>query len=158
MLRASCMNVNGLKLVGTELQELEAMKELSIDMFEISQTNINATHEMRNEITKNIQQQLGGRVIVTLSPRSTKIGYLPGGTNLIIAQRSTRGRFERRIVDKTGRFSGQLLKGIKGSGVFQCSVHRVCQKHNAIVRPDTAFARQRDDLRKQKVKNPDPRK
>ena len=58
--RVSAMNVHGLKLTGTELRELEVMKELSIDMFGMIETNINATHEMRNELTKMIQQQLGG--------------------------------------------------------------------------------------------------
>ena len=57
-----------------------------------------------------------------------------------------------------GRFSGQLLEGIQGSGVFQCSVYRVSQTKNAIVGPDTSCARQRNDLRKQGVKNLDPRK
>ena len=123
-LRASAMNVHGLRMTGTELRELDAMKELSIDMFGISKTNINATHEMRNELTKMIQQQLGGGVAVTSSHRSTKIGYLPRGTSLV-AQGPTRGRYERRIVDKMGRFSGQLLGGIQGSGVFQCSIYRV---------------------------------
>ena len=156
-MRASAMNVHGLKLTGTELRELEVMKELSIDMFGISETNINATHDMRTELTKMIEQQLGGGVAVTSSHRSTKIGYLPGGTSLI-TQGPTRGRHERRIVDKMGRFSGQLLKGIQGSGVFQCSVYRVCQTKNAIVGSDTAFARQRDELRSQGVKIPDPRK
>ena len=73
-MRASAMNVHGLKLTGTELRELEVMKELSIDMFGISETNINATHDMRTELTKMIEQQLGGGVAVTSSHRSTKIG------------------------------------------------------------------------------------
>ena len=151
------MNAHGLKLTGIELRELEAMKELSIDMFRISKTDINATHEMRNELTNMIEQQLGQGVAVTSSHTSTKIEYLPGGTSLI-TQGPTRGRYERRIVDKMGRFSGQLLEGTQDSGVFQCSVYRVCQTKNDIVGPDTAFARQRNDLRNQGVKNLDPRK
>ena len=151
------MIVHGLKLGGTELREPEAMKELSIDMFGISKTNTNAIHKMRNELTKMIQQQLGGGVAVILSHRSTKIGYLPGGTTLI-TQRPTQRRYKRRIVDKMGRFSGQLLEGAQESGVFQCSVYRVCQTRNAIVGPDTTFARQHDNLKKQGAKNSDPRK
>ena len=154
---AAFQNVNGLKELGGQLNELQAMEELSINILGISETNYNATHDFRIALTKMIYQQLGVGAATTASHRSDKAGYLPGGTSLII-QGPTTGRIKERIVDKMGRYSADLLEGKQGSGILCCSIYRVCQKKGAAAGPLTSYTRQFEELSERGIKNPDPRK
>ena len=47
---AAFQNVNGLKELGGQLNELQAMEDLSINILGISETNLNATHDFRISI------------------------------------------------------------------------------------------------------------
>ena len=136
---------------------MEAMSELSINILGISETNYNASDKFRIKLTKMISQQLGIGAATMASHRSDKVGYLPGGTSLII-QGPTTGRVKERLVDTMGRYSGDLLEGKQGSGILCCSIYRVCQKKGTTAGPNTAYTRQFEELSRRGVQRPDPRK
>ena len=80
----ACQNVHGMKVDREYSEEINAMKELKIDVFGISELNVNVTDMIRTRLTRTISKMLGHGSAAAATMTSEKIGYLQGGTSLII--------------------------------------------------------------------------
>ena len=103
-----------------------------------------------------IRMQFGYGASVTLAAVSPKLGYLPGGTAMVMRGRTT-GRITKLISDKLGRYTGMALRGKDESDILIITVYRVCQRKGAKAGPTTAFMQQYVGLRERGITNTDPR-
>ena len=152
----ACQNVRGMKVDRKYSEEINAMKVLKIDVFGISEINVNVTDMIRTGLTRTISKMLGHGSAAAAIMMSEKIGYLQGGTSLI-TRGHTAGRMKDKIEDPMGHYSAALLEGKEGSGVLCISIYRVPQKKHEQTGSTTAHDQQRTYLREKGMKDPDPR-
>ena len=155
--RFAFQNIHGMKTTPEHSEEVQAMDELEIDIFAISEVNLNTT-DTTKQLVNTILNQRFGRGNIAMAVQSTdKAGYHPGGTS-IITRGPAIGRIKKRIEDKMGRFTINVLEGKEGSGILCISIYRVHQTRGSKAGPNTAYSRQCDEMRLKGVQNPDPRK
>ena len=75
-----------------------------MDILGISETNINWTETKRLETNMEIRMRFGQGKMVASSSKTSKEGYLPGGTAMITQGRVT-GRIIKKGMDDMGRFT-----------------------------------------------------
>ena len=95
-------NVTKVRSIYSGVEEIDAMDTLGIDALGITETNLNWSHESKMKLTAMICMQFGYGTPVTSAAASPKLGYLPGGTAIIMWGRNT-GRITKLISDKLGR-------------------------------------------------------
>ena len=154
--RIAFQNIHGIKTTPEHSEEVQAMDELEIDIFGISEVNLNTT-DTTKKLVNTILNQRFGRGNIAMAVQSTdKTGYFPGGTS-IITRGPAIGRIKKRIEDKMGRFTINVLEGKEGSGILCISIYRVHHTRGSKAGPNTAYSRQCNKMRLKGVKNPDPR-
>ena len=157
--RLATQNVNGFRFDSPRVgvQETDAIEQLGLDIFGLTETNINWTNNAKLQLNTLANLSQGhARTIAGSAPWPTE-GYQPGGTAMI-AQGRVAGRIWKRDADSLGRFTYMALQGRDDTGIIIFNVYRVCQKKGARAGPDTAFMQQYEGLRKKGITNPDPRK
>ena len=154
--RIAFQNIHGMKTTPEHSEEVQAMDELGIDIFGISEVNLNTT-DTAKKLVNTILNQRFGRGNIAIAVQSTdKTGYHPGGTSIITWGPAIE-RIKKRIEDKMGRFTINALEGKEGSGVLCISIYRVHQTRGSKAGPNTAYSRQCDKMRLKGVQNPDLR-
>ena len=104
-------NINGIKgRINAAHEVFTTMEEKKMDILGIAETNINWTDTKRMETNMAIRMQFGqGQMVASLS-KTSKEGYLPGGTAMNMEGRVT-GRIIKKGMDDMGRFTWMILKG-----------------------------------------------
>ena len=101
-----------------------------------------------------VKLRFGQGQIVGSSGQSTKEGYLPGGTVIVVRGRVT-GRIVERGSDIMGRFAWIKMNGKNNKQVLIMSAYRVC-KAGTNIGPHTAHMQQVKYLLKKGITNPNP--
>ena len=156
--RVGFQNVNGIRRESdrTGAEELYSMDKLGLDLAGLIETNINWTIDQKLTLSAMIRLRFRHGRAVTSSMRSTKEGYQPGGTAMIV-RGPTCGRVYRRGADSMGRFTWIALRGKGTGGILVVTAYRVCQNAETTAGPDTAYMREWTELRRRGYEYPDPR-
>lgn len=157
--RIGYQNINGIKkskdMIGVE--ELEAMREMNLDLVGLSETNYNWDPDARNLLHTAAGLRFNNTARCAMSSCRSKVeGYLPGGT-ATISQGKFSGRVMKRGSDSLGSFTWMAVRGKKDIGVIAITAYRVCQKAGAKSGPETAFTQQCIQMRADGDTSPDPR-
>ena len=95
-IRIGFQNINGIKGKITAAHEVFAtMEEREMDILGVAETNINWTDTKRFEAHMEIKMWFGQGQMIASSSKTSKEGYLPGGTTMI-----TKGRVTGRIIKR----------------------------------------------------------
>ena len=88
----------------------------------MSEVNLNTIDTTKRLINTILHQQFGRGNIAIAIQSTDKTGYHPGGTS-IITRGPAIGRIKKRIEDKMGQFTANVLEGKEGSGVLCISIY-----------------------------------
>ena len=104
-IRIGFQNINGIKGRINEAHEVfTTMEEKEMDILGIVETKINWTDDKQLETSMAIRMQFGQGQMVASSSKTSKEGYLPGGTAMLTRGRVT-GRIIKKGMDDTGKFT-----------------------------------------------------
>ena len=126
-----------------------------MDIRGVAETNVNWTEKTLQEAMVEVKLRFGQGQVVGISGKSTKEGYLPGGTALVAKGKIT-GRIIERGSDVMGRFVWIKLNGKNNKQVMIILAYRVC-KYGTNIGPHTVHMQQVKYLLLKGVTSPNPR-